>query len=279
MKLTSQLFNSLIRNSSSLLDTNSKLLSDPSGPQSAARARARQLPDGRQKAKTSRLPTNAAPTDAAEIYKLGRRALPAFPSPELLKPATVPNPPLLFPDSGYEERARMLGSAYRGALESRWGVRSFAFTQRSPTEWKAFRLMCDAADRLEALEIAPAAWTLFSMDSWKRLNVTNGPPKPSWVYSLKRMRERMGFFEEEAAAYTGGQIVYGPAHLDLARVWWEMWREILRIRPTTREELLEAVEHHFPGMEYENRLQNAQSENRRLQVEIDMASANGVVLW
>lgn len=255
---------SLFSLSSSDLDSDLRLQSPLQGDFSGARAPARLDGEGS--------------VDLELIRRLGQRALPPFPDSSLVRSVVVPDPPLLGPGRP-EDRAELLGATYRSAVESRYDVRSFAFARGDPTTWRDFSVLCDAADRLEAIEVAPAAWILFSMDAWRQVGVSDGPPKPSWVFSLKRMRERFDWFEREVDRYCGGRVVSPREHLDLAERWHGMWAEILMASPKTREALLEVVDGYFPGDSFERQLDLARAASRRLQLEIDEAVASGVVLW
>jgi hypothetical protein len=147
-----------------------------------------------------------------------------------------------------------------------------------PREHKHFGLLLEAAQLLHACEIPPVAWVLFSFDVWP-LTVNAHVPSPSFVFSPKRIQERHDWFEDSRGGYGKVQIKYGNQHIALISSWDGMWDDLLRSRPETRQEVAAVVERWFPGASFEQRVNSAKLEARRLQLEIDRQVIEGAVLW
>lgn len=216
---------------------------------------------------------------------IGQRVLPPFPGPDVLKPALVPPPLLLDPKLPPLERVEALAAAYRGAVEARTpGFRCWTLTRGDLTKHASYSTLVAAAAVLIEREIAPTAWSLFSVDAWKKFIFAANPkaganPPPRWVYLTSRLEDHAEWFDTQAGEYTGGRTYFAPQHLELAARHQRMTRDVLATRPRTARELLAVVDRHFPDGSWDKLLADAIQATRLMQTQIDDATRRGAVLW
>lgn len=191
--------------------------------------------------------------------------LPPFPGASQVPLCVVPNPPALDPSGSEEVWAETLARAYRGAAESRFGVRSFVLARGDIRRSKLYGTLVACARALVRHEIPPAAWAAFSMDVWKRYG--NGkaklkPPPVRWVFTEKRVEDRKGWYRAEGGA-SGGQIIFGDAHKDLMRRYTAMQRDIGHATVNGMVGVAQArqiVDSHFPDGLYDRLVDEAKAE-------------------
>jgi len=173
--------------------------------------------------------------------------MPPYPSVGFIGAPKIPPPPCLSADLSDEGCVKKLGGAYRGAFESRYGKRSYVMTRGSVKKGKFYKSLVTSANFMRDNEIAPASWAAFSLDCWisfgeKNEGANKKPPPVNWVFSMKRLEERAGWFDREASSYGGGRLLFTRSHKDLLRRY-----DGLR-RAAHRELLTEAlIEQWFPG--------------------------------
>lgn len=173
--------------------------------------------------------------------------MPPFPSTGLITVPKIPPPPCLSNSLNDEQCVKKLGEAYRGAYESRYGKRCYVMTRGSVKRSKFYKALVAAANFMRDNDIAPASWAAFSLDCWisfgeKNEGSNKKPPPVNWVFSMKRLEERSGWFDREASSYGGGRLLFTAKHKDLLRRYEEL-------RRAAHKELLteELIERFFPG--------------------------------
>jgi hypothetical protein len=205
--------------------------------------------------------------------------VPAFPRLEV---ARVPHPPLLDPDAHPDELALSLARAYRGAIEKRTGKRCFQLTGTEPRTWKSFATLVAGGRVLAEHEIAPAAWCAWSCDVWGKYGdkgvkpgKARSAPPVAWVFGVKRIEERRGWFRSEEGSYEGGRIVHGPKQKEL------MWR-YARMHHALGErgvDVRAVVDDFFPGELYAELLAAAKGEAAEYRALLTRQAREGAFLW
>ena len=193
--------------------------------------------------------------------------MPPYPSVGFIGVPKVPPPPLLSDDLSDEDCVKKLGGAYRGAFESRYGKRSYVMTRGSVKKGKFYKSLVTSANFMRDNEIAPAAWAAFSLDCWisfgeKNEGANKKPPPVNWLFSMKRLEERAGWFDREASSYGGGRLLFTRSHKDLLRKYEGLKR-------AAHKELLteELIEKFFPGgweKHYDSARKEAAADQARL---------------
>ena len=173
--------------------------------------------------------------------------MPPYPSVGLIGVPKVPAPPKLDEGLTDEQCVKKLGEAYRGAYESRYGKRCYVMTRGSVKKSKFYKALVSASHFIRDNEIPPASWAAFSLDCWisfgeKNEGSNKKPPPVNWVFSMKRLEERAGWFDREASSYGGGRLLFTAKHKDLLKRYDGLRRAAYR-------ELLteELINRFFPG--------------------------------
>lgn len=214
------------------------------------------------------------------LRALGARLLPPEPTAELIPTVRVPAPALIPGEHCSDDDAvAMLARAYRGAVERSFRTASMFMLRGVAREHKDFARLELAARLMREAEIAPAAWVLFSFSVWREFSGRSGPPPVSFVFSQKRLAERLEWFEQERDRWSSGQMLVTREHRTLAEDHHAMWRELLAYTPDTREGVRVVVERWFPGDSWERRVADARAVASRLQREVEQQVALGCVLW
>ncbi len=173
--------------------------------------------------------------------------IPPYPSVGFIGVPKIPPPPSLSSDLSDEASVKKLAEAYRGAFESRYNKRSYVMTRGSVKRSKFYKSLVASAHFMRENDIAPASWAAFSLDSWisfseKNEGAKTKPPPVNWVFSMKRLEERLGWFDREASSYGGGRLLFTRKHKDILRRYDGLKRA------AQRELITEAlIEKWFPG--------------------------------
>jgi hypothetical protein len=196
----------------------------------------------------------------ARIQSLGKRLLPGHPAREVGL-VSIPQPALIDattdPDFDPLVRVRMLAAAYRHAVSVNYNATS-VFMMKDPTNHPKFWALLEFSDWLERAGCAPATWVQFSFNAWRDVVskfVRRGAPTADWVYSAKRW--------DRNRAWRCRPLV------QLTQDWSDMWIELLRADPQTREDVARGVESKFPRDSFERRVQHARAETRRVQADVN----------
>lgn len=215
----------------------------------------------------------------AALRALGTRIIPPFPGPDLVPMVVTPPPPLMSPRLTDPDRAKALAQAYRGGVERRYPELGACYYARRGeiTSFRDYPKLVEAARLLLELEVPPVGWVLFSIDTWMFYmgDKSDKPPTVAWTFSAARIVERHGWYEEQAGTYAGGQVYMADAHRLLAATHQAMTLELLRVRPKTRDEVAQVVDHYFPGDRYERMLADARAGATRLQTMVQGLVAKG----
>ena len=204
--------------------------------------------------------------------------MPPYPSVGFIGVPKIPAPPLLDKDLSDEASVKTLSEAYRGAFRSRYGKVSYVMTRGSIKKNKFFRSFVACADYMRDNEIPPAAWAAFSLDCWisfgeKNEGSNKKPPPVNWVFSMKRLEERAGWFDREASSYGGGRLLFTRAHKELLRKHEGLKR-------AAHKELLteELIEKFFPGG-WEKHYDKAKKESAADQARLRDIVRQGEFVW
>lgn len=160
-----------------------------------------------------------APLGWALILDRYRETIPAFPDTEALRPARLPNAP------------RLHETMTDGALMSALVVTYRTCTGvRNPNLSKFWSSIGAGGLLLEAHDIAPAEWVAFSVAAWKRMEVTNSlmaMPAIAWVYSSKRIEERLEWYREDQGNWCAPRLLFCEEAHALLRAWQRMRAALL----------------------------------------------------
>ena len=148
--------------------------------------------------------------------------IPPYPGTSILRPYTIPAPPLL--PSLSDQTIVLLAHCLTSVMQSRYTTRWRAINSRTLPKLHIHLGAC--ANALYTQAIAPAAWFIFSVDQWRYTNKQQ-PPSVKWLCSTQRITERKVWFEQCAASYSGGQLWVAPAHEQLHGRWCTMQRALL----------------------------------------------------
>jgi hypothetical protein len=128
---------------------------------------------------------------------------------------------MLSADDSRYERVQALARAYVGAVRKRFPPELTKFlplARGNVTKSKHYKLMLAAAEALIELEVPPAAWCLWCCDVWRERGNAGYPPV-GYVFSVKFIRERHGWFASEENDYAGGRLLLTDEVRELYRLW------------------------------------------------------------
>lgn len=230
-------------------------------------------------AKVLLFPTPAQPVVTVFDARLTDPEVPEFPGMDLLEPAVVPSPPKLNPDDPDGSWALALVRAYRGAVQSRYNVKSGAFRQNNVATSKYAKALAEAARKLIEYDIPPASWAAFSLDVWRKYSGEKAsakkPPALQWVFAAKRIEERHGWYKRESSSYTGGRVLFSKSAKELMTRYQSMRLELLHSEDSPGA----VVARHFPDGCYERLLRTAREEAQAERRSLSAALARGEWLW
>ena len=203
--------------------------------------------------------------------------LPPYPSVSRVGIAKLPAPPLLDPEATMEKKVDMMVRAYRGAVESRYNKRCFAFSRGDIRNSKYWKLLTEAAETLCDFEASPFSWAAFSMDAWIKYSATpknkKKPPPANWVYSAKRIADHSSWFQRESTNYSGGRLYFTNKHKEILRRYDGLRRDSMRVEITE-----EVMERWFPGG-WEQFYARAKGEAADDQARLNKMAARGDFIW
>ena len=198
------------------------------------------------------------------LEKLGARGLPPWPP---VMAAEVPPAIVLTEKVSSLETVRHLAGCYRETARVCLGRKTGFMTYGSPLKHKQAPRLLEMAELFRGEFVAPAAWVRWSFEVFK----VGVLPSAAWVFSPKRWATHFSWFCDCRGAFEDGRLVYAAAYRSLTNLLENMWRELLRVRPQTRGELLDIVDRYFPEDDYEAHVRRARAATLRLQQEIDQA--------
>ncbi len=205
--------------------------------------------------------------------------VPLYPGHAIVKPAFVPEAPLLDLESTDEVRATALARAYRAAIEKRFGRQRRPILARGDIRRsKHYPNLQAFARELIDHEIAPAAWCIHRIDRWRRATKdTSRPSQPSlaWVYNLKAISDdnRWQFRVEYESGKLGGRAVFSKTHLKLLAIYGRMRADLTRMKKA------DAVAKHFPDGLYEELVDQARRDAAETRYRLETDIARGRHVW
>ena len=199
--------------------------------------------------------------------------IPPYPSSSYIGVAKIPAPPIIEEASSDLASVKTMLNVYRGAVEVRYGKKSYAFTRGNIQKSKYWKAFLEAATFLKENEIAPAAWAAFSIGVWGGYMNNKKPPTANWVFSCKRLEENYSWFDREASSYGGGRILFSKSHSDILRRYSGLKREMFRSELT--DDLLEKW---FPGG-WEAFYEKAKQETASDQAQLRKLVREGKFIW
>lgn len=157
--------------------------------------------------------------------------------------ARKPAAPLLSQQSGHLLNAYLAARMYRKVMlchttsckhfsEFTFGASTAEFTGIVRSEH--FPTLSEAVPVLIDLRIAPHAWVAFSLEVWTRYvrarnkRMPEAPP-PKWVFSLKRITDRLEWFSWHENFVAGQEVEICQEHKALVRAHTKMKRAIIAL--------------------------------------------------
>jgi hypothetical protein len=205
--------------------------------------------------------------------------VPTVRSVAAVAPCSIPDPPLLDPSDSEERHAFLLSRWFLGAVESRFGKRSWAFGRGHITRSKHYAALVAIAKVFIERQVAPAAWCAFSCDVWKRIEPSK-PPSVKWVFSATRIAERAEWFHSEENDYSGGTVVYTPSGRELlarlARLRTRIQREVTM---HDEQKLRDVVAETLPQHLLDRLVADAKREATEMTADLRSQVASGDWVW
>lgn len=216
-----------------------------------------------------------APRPSAFVDVTGALGVPPLP---LVTLARVPEPPLLAPEDTAERHAFLLAAWYTGAVEAAYGKRCWIFARGPVVASKHFKALVAASKVLMAHNIPPAAWVAWSISVWREHKPNDFPPL-AWVYGVKRIEERRGWFRGESTAFLAGGVRTPAAWRELRARHAEMLRALSREPSLTSESAREVIDCFLPEALLESLKERVRREARDEQTELRRQAYVGNWIW
>lgn len=200
---------------------------------------------------------------------------------------TVPAPPLLDPALDEVERARVVFTALRAAVETRFPREAWREYRRGadPRKHRHYAYAVESAEAMLDAGFAPAAWCAWSLDAWKETGPVGHrevPPPVKWALSPVRMATARAWFCEARPNYMGGRLVPNRYAAELAERWQAMRAALLAALARgerSRRALAAVADAVLPAAEADRLLVRAHAEAERLRMNMDHAVRMGAFLW
>ena len=204
---------------------------------------------------------------------------PGCPGPDVVPLRRVPAAPELPAAATDAELALWLQKAYLGAVVMQFGRghRSKFFRRRSlVTKSKHFPALVAAARHMREQGIRPAPWALWSLRH--AAEGLRGPPSPTWVFSLTRLRERRAWYLDEADRYCQGRTTLDPpVFRELVKRYFAM-KHALHCEPD--EGLWPAIAARwFPGGLYDQMVHQSRVEGAAMAAQVEAMRQAGDWIW
>lgn len=220
----------------------------------------------------------ARPGIAAPILVGG--PLPPYPNTALIKPASIPMPPMVDANADDYTKARMIVNAYCGACETRLGKPCRVLLgEKSLRSSKLFDMLVEAANLLSEKKISPFAWAAWWLDGHVERGRTDRPPLQV-VFGNKSVGDHIkrNIFRRSGKIY-GGRVVFGAKHLELIRRYEDMRQHLRTIAFATEADVAAVVNEHFPPGHWGLLLEDAQKEAAALKDQHAATLQRGGFLW
>ena len=227
--------------------------------------------------------------------------IPPYPGVDVIEPAFLPQPPQLNPKHVEPQHALRIAVGYRCAVEHAYG-QCFLFrnaTQLTLLADKHFPALVEAVPKMLEYKLAPAAWTAFSIEVWRRYVVQgrdrswdstpserrtrkDSPPPVKWVFAGKRLEERTDWFAFVESKFRGGRMVISPAHHELLRRHNAMRADLFELcksEPALLETVQAIVKKHYPDTTVKRLTAKAEEDTLVQQDQWTKDLARGKWLW
>jgi len=205
-----------------------------------------------------------------------RSMMPPYPGVEVIRPATVPPPPVI-PDEAPDLRAAtMCAEAYWGELrstyEGQYGRRG------DVARSKHFAALTAAGRFLREEGVSPAVWVQWSIRCWAQTAAgERKPPTMAWVFSARRMESKWEWFLHECGSNDSRwHLPIGGTHRKLLNRWCSL---AVAVRGRTLDEAARLVAHFFPGDTYNEMVAEARAEVEQQQMMLDEDVRRGRWIW
>lgn len=203
---------------------------------------------------------------------------PPFPGWSIVKPACLPNPPLLQEGTKPAAQATMLLDAIDGALGAFFKIR-LPRRKGAVNRNRNYKLLREFAALLIEHKIPPAVWAWWRIQLYAGANATSKAapffPSIKFICNVRIITEaRWRFRQAWGPGELGGRAMPGPAYLDLIRTYRRMYIAIKNGAPVG-----EAVSKYFPGDLYDVRVDNAKREAVEIANKLKIRAEKGEFLW
>lgn len=208
--------------------------------------------------------------------------LPPFPGVEVVRPAVVPEPPMVTASMSEDEQVALLRDAYNMAV-SRALPNEFNPNARRAVSEPDRKVLLKAAPLLVEHAVSPLRWCEHSLVVWSKGREQDASagrkerasrPSLRVVYAPKRIAETAGWARNDHERRTA-RVMLGRSHRTLIERWREMSNAVLRGELSPQA----ACERFFPGDTYERAVEKARADARRIQADLDTRLAAGEYLW
>lgn len=216
-----------------------------------------------------------APRPMAFVDVTGELGVPSLPGAPLVR---LPEPPLLVAEDGPDRWAYLLATWYTGAVEAAYGKRCWIFARGPVADSKHVKLLHAAARAFLRHDIAPAAWVAWSISVWRQHKPKDFPPL-AWVFGVKRIDERRGWFRDEATEFLAPGVQVPPAWTELRARHAELLRALLAEPALTPETAAEVVDVFLPRSLLNALIERARHQAREAQSDLRERVYCGAWVW
>jgi hypothetical protein len=187
-------------------------------------------------------------------------------------------PPLL--QGSHDSQVNLLALWYSGAAHAAYGKWPWTFRQGG-TRSRWVHLLRKVAPLFVAEEIRPAVWCRFSMTVYQTYIKPGGktPPKPSWVFSAKRIEGQRGWYSSYVSDYDGGCIVYTRSARALMRRQARLRQALAVEYPCNEEELQRVVGRTLTRPQQARLVDAIKSEAREVSADLRRQAEAGRWIW
>lgn len=213
------------------------------------------------------------------------KLVPHYPGIDVIKPASIPPPPLLTGDR--EQDALTCFRAYLATATHFFGApkpRHTHLRELYALPRRSFRPLALAAELLFESHTQPMAWVAFSMQSHAQFGPTRWrsvKPSVAWVFQRKRM-ERDDPYVWFGGSMQGSKLIMSKTHTRLITRWERMRAQLLHAHQRgglTAERVSSIVRVSLPPETYRKLVRSAITQARETQETITTDYECGVYLW
>lgn len=294
---------------------------DEAAPPEGGRTRAHAHPDPRSlcegEAVSVSEETEGAPSGAPVGFSFGSRTrsggweyegVPPMPTPDVLKPVTLPAPPLLRTDHSLGQQVEFVVATWEAAVSQRYNegkpYHGVSYRRGGVTGGEHFDALASSCAAFIEHSVAPAAWIAWQFDQWEKAGNKRAelvaahagkrkprkrrrrrtskpqPPPVALVFDPERITEMRGWFRREADNMPlGGRVIFTQSHRELLRRHAIMRNALTRLDDPTPARVAAVVRKCFPADCYNELMERARVETKELQARLRRRAARGEWLW